>query len=199
MSSDEELAHALDALRIAKRRRFRDPADLEDILQDVAMRFVRAVARGVIVRSPLAFLREAWPTEFARWLRSRMRSTGRASRGLDELPEFVVDDSLESPTESRIRAAGYRLPEPLRSWFDDLLSGRSDAALAARDGVSEAAIRRRWRRLRAHFETASTLEDFLELPLTNPATSASMGVEATDSQSIVEVPSPQSPVPDPEP
>jgi DNA-directed RNA polymerase specialized sigma24 family protein len=188
MSNHEELAHALDALRIAKRRGIRDPADLEDILQNAALRFVRAVARGVIVRSPFAFLLEAWSTEFALWLRSRRTTTRPGLRDPGELSHLLVDDSWESPTESRIRAAGNRLPEPLRTWFDDFLSGRSDVALAARDGVSEAAVRRRWRRLREHFDKPSTLADFLEMPLTNPAASASMRVDATDSPSIFEVP-----------
>ena len=189
--SSDELELAIDALRVAKRRWFRDPADLEDVVQNVCLRLARAGSNGVVVESPGEFFWKVWPTELALWLRARALRH-RYSGGSAQDPEVLASaEDSASPTEDQIRAAGARLQEPIRSWFADFLSGSSDAEIAARDGVSEAAIRRRWMRLRLRFAKTKSVEEFLDFPLTKPPSRASMQTEAPDSGSPPQAPSPK--------
>jgi hypothetical protein len=148
------------------------------------------------VKSPLAFLRAVWHEELAMVLRERARRQQLGGASEPQLDELAWSAKAEGWLEEQIRVVGDALPGALGSWFADHLSGLSDAELAARDGVTQAAIRRRRTILRGHFEKVGVMEKILDFVITNGGSRASMHREPLGSGGS-QPPNPPTPQPPP--
>lgn len=190
----EGLANAIAGLRMVLRPLIRNPADLEDVLQNKCVRLVQASRTDGGVRCPQAFLRSVWREELAMVCRERARRQESGEAGEPQPDELACSAKSEGWSEEQIVMVGAALPGVLRAWFADRVSGRSDAELAARDDVTEAAIRRRWMQLRAHFENEGVLEKILDFVITNRGSPASIQLEPP----VAGGPPPNPPTPQPD-
>jgi len=170
----EALAGAIAALRAILQSNFRDPVDLDEVVQNACVRLVLASCKAGTVESPAAFLHSVWREERALLLRERARRQRLGEAGDLPVEELALAAAEDGFTEEQILSIGASLPGSLGAWFLDHVAGRSDEDLAARDGVTTAAIRQRWRQLREYFLAEGVLPKILDFLLTNGGSRASI-------------------------
>jgi DNA-directed RNA polymerase specialized sigma24 family protein len=191
------LANAIAALRAVLQLHFRDPADLDEVVQSACVRLVQAIRKAGTVDSPAGFLHSVWREERAMLLRERARRQRLGEAGDLPVEELALAAAADGFTEEEIRSIGAALPGSLGAWLLDHVSGRSDEDLAARDGVTTAAIRQRWRQLRGYFLAEGVLPKILDFLLTNRGSRASIGLRPPEIGSPP-TPNPQPPTPNPQ-
>jgi DNA-directed RNA polymerase specialized sigma24 family protein len=156
------LANAIAALRAVLQLHFRDPADLDEVVQSACVRLVQAIHKAGTVDSPAAFLHSVWREERAMLLRERARWQRLGEAGDLPVEELALAAAADGFTEEEVRSIGAALPGSLGAWLLDHVSGRSDEDLAAKDRVTTAAIRQRWRQLRGYFLAEGVLPKILD-------------------------------------
>lgn len=190
-AKDEALLVAgIDKLRLAASRLIQSVHDREEVVQNSCLRLARALAKGRSVVSPDAFLLSMVKEEAASWLRTTRNWSRRGwARDLvDQGPE--AQDDGGGLSEAQVGAVPGVLPPPFGGWLADLILGASDTSIADRDGVTEAAVRKRWSRLRSHFLAPGVAEKILDMLVTKGASGASRAPAAVETVST----SPSSPL-----
>jgi hypothetical protein len=121
--ADDALATALEWLRGAVAQQEQDVEKRLDVFDCVCMRLVRALSRGVEIRSLRGFLASVLP---------------------QQVEKLAVQRAEDEAVESQIPRVSGELPEKHRRWLQGWLAGLSDEALAERkvraraDGVCSA-------------------------------------------------------------
>ncbi|MBL8722935.1 MAG: hypothetical protein JNK49_02765 [Planctomycetes bacterium] len=184
-----DLRPAIRRVRLLLLKLLNDPEDREDVLQNCLVRWAAARARGVVVDSLAAFLVSVVQQEVNLWLRQAKR--GRSVHSVDTSDLDQMSAGTPCTGEDTIEAALVSLPSPLDGWLEDWLSGKSDAFLAKRDGVTCAAIRKRWQMLRENIECPRMTKKILEFPLTKHGASASRVAKARVSSRSQPKPKPK--------
>lgn len=136
--------------------------DCDDVVQNSFVRLLRASRRGVPIQCLEAWLvRVSW-REVAKWQRSQRRSLPLCPGGAEQ--EVACRDGSPAAIawDILLERACAVLPAGMVPWLVDLLDGLEDAEVAVRDGVSEAAVRKRWSRLRARLEDRKIVARILD-------------------------------------
>lgn len=141
-------------------------SDCDDVVQNTFVRLLRASRRGVSIQCLEAWLARVSRREVAKWQRSQRRSLPLCPDG-DDLEVASRDGSpVEIPWAVLLERASAALPAVMGGWFTDLLSGKEDAEVALRNGVSEVAVRKRWSRLRDLLGDRGILARILDISVT---------------------------------
>lgn len=194
-SPEDRLKWGLLWLGRAVGKRLQDPEAIADVIQAASLRLVRALDRGVDVRSMEAFLARVAKEEVARY----KRDLGRRSRWLSELGEAV--ERLAAPAhavaalsmDALMDRLKRLLPPRYAGWLVDRISGATDVELSRRDNVSLAAIRKRWRLLEDRVADSAFLARIFDIPVTKRGAEESLGSGADPS--VQPLPPPPSPLP----
>jgi DNA-directed RNA polymerase specialized sigma24 family protein len=198
-SPEDRLKWGLLWLGGAVGKRLQDPEAIAEVIQAASLRLVRALDRGVDVRSMEAFLARIAKEEVARY----KRDLGRRSRWLSELGEAV--ERLAAPAhavaalsmDALMDRLKRLLPPRCAGWLVDRIPGATDLELSRRDNVSLAAIRKRWRLLEDRVADSAFLARIFDIPVTKRGAEESLGSGADPSVQPLPPPPPPSPLPPP--
>jgi DNA-directed RNA polymerase specialized sigma24 family protein len=188
--ADDALAKALDWLRGAVAQQVSGIEKRLDVFDRVCMRLVRALSRGVEIRSMRAFLAFFLPQEVDKSVRDRGRRKQLVQQSAQDVEELAAEGTDGGAVESQVSRLLGELPENHRRWLQDWLSGLSDEALAQRDGVEVASIRKRWRQLHGCVTDPGFLARIFDIPVTSEGGEGSLPCGGS---------LPQPPTPNPQP
>jgi DNA-directed RNA polymerase specialized sigma24 family protein len=166
---EEHISIAFDrvapVLRIVAKLLLRSNDDVEDAIQGAALRVLRDSRNGPPIRSLPALLTTAVRSEAQMILRAQRRRLARVSLGVET--DLQVDSDETWPMfgvgADLVEAISAQLPDGARSWLADVLAGASDADIARRDRVTEAAVRQRRSRLVTLVDRMLSEQEIVEL------------------------------------
>ncbi|MGE0143900.1 MAG: hypothetical protein AB7I19_09105 [Planctomycetota bacterium] len=167
----------------------------DEVVQRVWLRFVRG-GSTVPIRSRVAFLQAALMQEAAAFMgreRRRVRQERELAAGLADVP--ASPGCRASPEDLEVQIERLRgLLSPIhRRWLADLFGDLDDGALAARDGVKVAAIRKRKSFLFQLIRRPEFLERILDVSLTSVPLRHLLGNPAEAAMSQPDSPTPRLP------
>lgn len=162
----EDLRAGLASARRAAERLLPRHADVDDAVQQAAIRLLLVEGGGLVVRSVAGFLVDAAQKAALQALREQCSRRQREVLDGDLVAGAVDGRGADLDVEGLIGHLRQVLDAPLAGWLDDCLSGLGDDDLAKRDGVDVAAIRMRKTRLKAAILAAPVVKEILEFPVT---------------------------------